>query len=61
VIVETPRLIISELTLEDAPFVFELVSDPDFVTNIGDKGIRSLDDAREFICTGPWTCQPKPG
>jgi len=60
-ILETERLRLFELTVEDAGFVFRLVGDPDFRTHIGDKGIRTLDDARRFLGTGPWTNQPRPG
>ena len=51
-IVETPRLRLRELTVDDAEFVFRLVSEPSFLSNIGDKGVRDLDDARQFILEG---------
>jgi RimJ/RimL family protein N-acetyltransferase len=60
-IVETPRLRLRELTVDDAEFVFRLVNEPSFLSNIGDKGVRNLDDARQFILEGPWTCQEKRG
>ena len=60
-IAETPRLRLRELTADDADFVFRLVNEPSFLTNIGDKGVKSLADARRFILEGSWTCQPKPG
>jgi len=60
-IVETPRLRLRELTVEDAEFVFRLVNEPSFLSNIGDKGVRNLEDARQFILEGPWTCQEKHG
>ena len=60
-IVETPRLRLRQLTVDDAGFVFRLVNDPAFLANIGSKGVRSLEDARRFIVDGPWTNQRKPG
>jgi RimJ/RimL family protein N-acetyltransferase len=54
-IVETPRLQIRELTTEDAEFIYTLVNEPSFLENIGDKGVRNLEDARRFILDGPWT------
>jgi len=60
-IAETPRLRIRHLTLDDAPFLLTLTNDPDFLANIGDKGLRNLDDARGFVREGAWTNQPKPG
>jgi len=60
-IVETPRLHIRELTIEDAEFVFKLVNEPSFLENIGDKGVRNLEDARQFILEGPWTSHRERG
>lgn len=52
--IETPRLVFRELTVDDAEFIHRLVNEPSFLANIGDKGVRTLDDAREFILDGPW-------
>ena len=60
-IVETPRLRLRELTVEDAKFVFRLVNEPSFLSNIGDKGVKNLDGARQFILEGPWTRQKRRG
>ena len=48
-IVETERLILQKLTLEDADFIYELVNDPDWIKYIGDRNVRNLDDARKYI------------
>jgi RimJ/RimL family protein N-acetyltransferase len=40
------------MTLDDAPFIVELLNDADFVRFIGDKGVRTLDDARGYISNG---------
>ncbi len=60
-IVETKRLILRKITVEDAEFVFRLVNEPSFVTNIGDKGVKNLDDAKRFIMEGYWTNQERSG
>ena len=52
-IIETSRLILSELKTEDAAFILKLYNDPDFITYIGDKGIKSIQDAENFINTEP--------
>jgi RimJ/RimL family protein N-acetyltransferase len=52
-IAETARLRLRHLTSDDAPFILELLNDADFVANVGDRGIHSLDDARRYIATGP--------
>lgn len=51
--IETPRLTLQRFTLDDAPFIHALTNDADFVRFIGDKGVRTLDDAREYLRTGP--------
>lgn len=53
VIVETPRLIIRKLTTDDADFVRELLNDADFLRHIGDKHVRTLEEARQYIITVP--------
>jgi len=49
----TERLVLFRFTLDDAPFAMALVNDPSFVQYIGDKGVRTLDDAREYLRKGP--------
>jgi ribosomal-protein-alanine N-acetyltransferase len=49
----TDRLILRELTVEDAPFVLELVNDPDWLRFIGDRSIRTLGEAGAYILGGP--------
>ncbi len=51
-ILETPRLILRRFTLDDAPFAFDLVNDPAWLENIGDRNVRSLEDAREYLRKG---------
>ena len=38
---------------DDAPFILELLNDPSFIRNIGDRRVRTLDGARAYIRTGP--------
>src|SRR5215475_5561370 len=52
-VLETDRLILRKLSIEDAPFILELVSGPPFIQYIGDKGVKTLDDARDYILKGP--------
>jgi [ribosomal protein S5]-alanine N-acetyltransferase len=53
VILETSRLVLRKLALEDAAFILELVNDPAWLEFIGDKRVRNLEDARNYIRTGP--------
>ena len=49
-ILETERLILRELrTADDAEFVYELLNTPKFIKYIGDRGVRSSDEAAGFI------------
>ncbi len=41
------------MTVEDAEFILELLNEVAFIRNIGDKGVRTLDDARLYILSGP--------
>ncbi|HVS80940.1 MAG TPA: GNAT family N-acetyltransferase [Pyrinomonadaceae bacterium] len=53
IILETQRLILRRLSTDDAEFILELLNEPSFLRYIGDKGVRSLDDARQYILNGP--------
>lgn len=52
-IVETERLQLHELDSGDAEFILRLLNEPAFHRNIGDRGLRSIDDARRYIDEGP--------
>lgn len=52
-VLETQRLRLRRLTLDDAAFIFELANDPDWLKYIGDRGIRDLDGARAYLEKGP--------
>ena len=50
---DTPRLRLRPFTLDDAAFIVGLVNDPDWLRYIGDKGVRTVDDARRYLREGP--------
>ena len=52
-ILETDRLILRRLSVEDAEFIFHLLNDPSFRRYIGDKGVRTIAGARDYILQGP--------
>jgi RimJ/RimL family protein N-acetyltransferase len=52
-ITQTPRLLLRELTTEDAAFILQLVNDPAWLQFIGDKGVRTIEDAVQYILNGP--------
>ncbi|MBE1299401.1 MAG: GNAT family N-acetyltransferase [Alteromonadaceae bacterium] len=51
--IETERLKLRPLSDSDAPFMYHLMNDPSWLQFIGDRGIRSVDDAKEYIQFGP--------
>jgi ribosomal-protein-alanine N-acetyltransferase len=52
-ILETERLALRNLTAADAEFILELLNEPSFIKNIGDKGVRTNADAVRYIQNGP--------
>lgn len=52
-IFETKRLFLDKLTLQDAPFILELLNDPAWIRYIGDKNVKTLKAAKEYIKNGP--------
>jgi RimJ/RimL family protein N-acetyltransferase len=69
---ETERLRLRELVHDDAAFVLEMVNDPAWLTNVGDRRVRSLDDACRYIDRvregsyerhgfGLWLVEPRAG
>ena len=50
---ETSRLIIENLTRDDAAFTLALLNDQDFIANIGDRQIRTVAEAEMYLLNGP--------
>lgn len=61
IVAETPRLRIRHFTLDDAPFILRLLNEPSFIENIADKGVRTLDAARDYLTAGPIKSYEKHG
>jgi [ribosomal protein S5]-alanine N-acetyltransferase len=53
VLMQTKRLLLRHIEATDAEFIQRLLSEPAFIRFIGDRGVRSLDDARQYIAAGP--------
>lgn len=53
-LIETERLELDELAVDrDELFVFQLLNEPGFLDNIGDREVNDLEGARAYIETGP--------
>lgn len=61
IILETERLLLRHLNDDDAEFMLELLNDPSFIENIGDRKIRELDGAKAYIRNGPVASYAKNG
>jgi hypothetical protein len=48
-IFETERLLLVPISVEDAEFIYELFNLPTFIENIGERNIKSVDMAKEYI------------
>ncbi|MCY7387258.1 MAG: GNAT family N-acetyltransferase [Burkholderiales bacterium] len=52
-VLETERLQLRRLIVDDAPFILELLNDPAWLRFIGDRGVRTVDGAGKYILNGP--------
>lgn len=59
--IDTKRLTLRPLTVDDAPFYLRLVNEPAFLQNIGDKGVRDVEGARAALLAGPIAMQAQLG
>ncbi|PRY13233.1 RimJ/RimL family protein N-acetyltransferase [Pontibacter ummariensis] len=46
---ETERLILKPTSEEDASFIYELLNTPKWIKYIGDRNVKSIEDAAEYI------------
>jgi RimJ/RimL family protein N-acetyltransferase len=58
---ETARLTLRRLEFDDAPFLVGLLNQPSFLANIGDRGVRDVDDAHRYLREGPMALYEKFG
>jgi RimJ/RimL family protein N-acetyltransferase len=49
IVLETERLILRHLSVDDAGFILNLLNQPSFIQYIGDRGLKNLSDARLYI------------
>jgi hypothetical protein len=52
-IIETNRLVIRRMSTDDSAFMLELFNEPSWLRFIGDRGIRTIEDAQHYILNGP--------
>jgi RimJ/RimL family protein N-acetyltransferase len=52
-VLETQRLVLRRLVPQDAEFMLALLTDPAWIRFIGDRGVRSVEGARDYLANGP--------
>jgi RimJ/RimL family protein N-acetyltransferase len=60
-VLETNRLRLRRLSVDDAAFILKLLNEPSFIQNIGDRHVRTIEDARAYILNGPVASYEKHG
>lgn len=53
IVLETERLVLRYFEDADAPFILRLLNEPAFLRFIGDRGVRTVEDAQAYIAQGP--------
>ena len=52
-VVETDRLVLRKFVEGDAEFLLGLLNEPSFLRFVGDRGVRSIEEARKYMQDGP--------
>ena len=52
-VAQTERLVLRWLNADDSTFILELLNEPSWIRYIGDKGVRTIQDAQRYIERGP--------
>ncbi len=52
-VAQTERLILRWLNAGDSAFILELLNEPSWIRFIGDKGVKTIQDAQRYIENGP--------
>ena len=52
-VAQSTRLRLRHIQVEDADFVLQLLNEPDFLKNVGDKNVRDRSGAEAYIERGP--------
>lgn len=60
-IASTERLLISRLSFADTGFILKLLNEPAFIQFVGDRDIRTEQDAKQYLAEGPLDSYAKHG
>ncbi|MGM0835651.1 MAG: GNAT family N-acetyltransferase [Bacillota bacterium] len=53
IVIETDRLLLRKVEETDAAFILQLLNEPGWLKHIGDKGVRTMEDAVHYIKNSP--------
>jgi len=53
VILKTNRLVIRKFNFDDAAFIIQLMNTPGWLQFIGDRNVKTVDDAKNYLISGP--------
>ena len=51
--IESERLFLRPLTLEDGEFILQLLNTDGFIKYIGDRNVRTIEQAKNYLLNGP--------
>jgi RimJ/RimL family protein N-acetyltransferase len=51
--IESERIFLRPLTLEDSEFILQLLNTDGFIKYIGDRNVRTIDQAKDYLLNGP--------
>lgn len=60
-LIETERLALRHFALEDVALILELLNEPGFIRNIGDRAVHTPDAARAYLINGPLSSYERHG
>jgi len=52
-VLQTERLVLRHFHQNDAEFIVRLLNEPSFIEYIGDKRVRTVEEANEYLLNGP--------
>lgn len=61
IVLQTERLRLRHMAPEDAAFILDLLNDPAFHRFIGDRGVRTVEAARDYVLVASGAAPARPG
>jgi len=52
-VLQTERVVLRKFTPDDAPFIITLLNSPGWIQFIGDRGVKTTEDAVHYLLNGP--------